>query len=73
MTKVTYYMYSCDTCCMIRERMEMSGLDCVKCQNPKLRDMEGIIEMFNWIKTKANSVHLLQMKNKSAVSLGFQF
>ena len=26
-TKVTYYMYSCDTCCMIRERMEINGLD----------------------------------------------
>ena len=31
MTKVTYYMYSCDTCCKIREMMEMDGLDCVKC------------------------------------------
>ena len=26
-TKVTYYMYSCDTCCMISEMMEMNGLD----------------------------------------------
>ena len=47
MTKVTYYMYPCDTCCMTSERMEMNGLDCAKCQNPKLRDMEGIFEMLN--------------------------
>ena len=33
MTKVTYYMYSCDTCCKIRDVMEMNGLDGVKCQN----------------------------------------
>ena len=26
-TKVTYYMYLCDTCCMIREGMRMNGLD----------------------------------------------
>ena len=26
-TKVTYYMYSCDTCCMISEMMEMNDLD----------------------------------------------
>ena len=32
-TKVTYYMYSCDTCCMSRGMMEMDGLDSVKCQN----------------------------------------
>ena len=28
-TKVTYYMYSCDTCCMSREMMEMDSLDTV--------------------------------------------
>ena len=32
-TKVTYYMYSCDTCCMSREMMKMDGLDSAKCQN----------------------------------------
>ena len=26
-TKVTYNIYSCDTCCMSRERMKMNGLD----------------------------------------------
>ena len=33
MTKVTYYMYSCNTCCMSKDVMEMNGRDCVKCQN----------------------------------------
>ena len=37
MTKVTYYMNSCDTCCMNREGMEMDGLDCAKCQNSEKR------------------------------------
>ena len=40
--------------------MEISGLDCAKCQNPKLRDMMGIMEMFNENKTKKNSDLLLQ-------------
>ena len=35
MTKVTYNMYSCDTCCMSREMMEMDGRDSVKCQKSK--------------------------------------
>ena len=26
-TKVTYYMYPCDRCCMISEMMEMNDLD----------------------------------------------
>ena len=42
MTKVTYYMYSCDTCDKIREMMEMDGLDSVKCQKFRIRDMKGI-------------------------------
>ena len=54
MTKVTYYMYLCDTCCMIRERLEMNGLDCAMCQIVKLRDTMGIMEMFNENKTKKN-------------------
>ena len=41
-TKVTYYMYSCDTCCMSREMMEMDGLECAKCQNPRFKDMDDI-------------------------------
>ena len=43
--KVTYNMYSCDTCCMSREIMEMDSLDRAKCQIVKGRDINGIIEM----------------------------
>ena len=43
MTKVTYYMYSLDTCYNIREKMEMDGLDSAKCQNPRFTDMDDII------------------------------
>ena len=35
-TIVTYYMYSYDTCCKIREMMKMNGLDSVKCQKSKI-------------------------------------
>ena len=45
MEKVTYYMYSCDTCCKIREKMEMDGLDSVKCQKSRRGDISGIFEM----------------------------
>ena len=38
-TKVTYNMYSCDTCFMSRERMEMDGRDSAKYRKSKLRDM----------------------------------
>ena len=37
MTKVTYYMYSCDTCGKTREVIEMEGRDCAKCQNQEKR------------------------------------
>ena len=43
-TKVTYNMYSCDTCCMDRERMEIDGRDSAKCRKSKFRDMDGIFE-----------------------------
>ena len=49
MIKVTYYIYSCDTCCMIRE---IDGLDSAKCQKSRRRDMEGIMGKFNENKTK---------------------
>ena len=52
MTKVTYYMYSCDTCFKSREMMEMDILDSVKCQKYKRRNMMGILEMFNDNETK---------------------
>ena len=34
--KVTYNMYSCDTCCISREMMETDGRGCAKCQNPRV-------------------------------------
>ena len=50
--KVTYNMYSCDTCCMNREMMEMDGLNIVKCQKSRRRDALGIKWKFNYNKTK---------------------
>ena len=52
MTKVTYYMYSCDTCYKIREMMEMDGLDSAKCQKSRRRDTLGIYKIVNEAKTK---------------------
>ena len=45
-TKVTYNMYACDTCYMIREMMEMEGRDrdSAKCQKSKRKNMIDIIE-----------------------------
>ena len=51
-TKVIYNMYSCDTCCMSREMMEMDDLECAKCQKSKSRDIDGIFFILNEIKTK---------------------
>ena len=31
-TKVTYNMYTCDTCCMSREILEMDGRERATCQ-----------------------------------------
>ena len=42
-TNVTYNMYSCDTCCMSREMMEMDGRDSAKCRKSKLGDIIDII------------------------------
>ena len=39
--KVTHYMYSCDTCCMSREMMEMDGLDSAKCQISRKMGHDG--------------------------------
>ena len=52
MKKLTYYMYSCDTYCKIREMMEMDGLDCAKCQKSRKGDMMGINRNVNDNKTK---------------------
>ena len=43
-TKVTYNMYSCDTCFMSREMMETDGRDRATCQKSRRRDINGIIE-----------------------------
>ena len=51
-TKVTHSMYSCDTCYMSREIMEMDGLECVTCQKSKRRDMDGINQIVNENKDK---------------------
>ena len=51
-TKVTYNMYSCDTCCMSREMMKMDGLDSAKWQKSKRRDMDGISKTLNDNKMK---------------------
>ena len=66
MTKVTYYMYSCDTCCMSREMMEIDGLNSVKCQKSRRRDMMGIKLKFNDNKTKDEQCHLLHLEEKWA-------
>ena len=52
MTNVTYNMYSCDTCCKIREMMEMNCLDSAKCQKSRRRDTLGIYKIVNEEKTK---------------------
>ena len=52
MTKVTYYMYSCDTCCMIREMMRMNDLDCAKCQKSRKMDKMRILRNVNEDETK---------------------
>ena len=46
-TKVTYYMYSCDICCKSREMIEMNGRDCAKCQNCEKRDISRNFEIVN--------------------------
>ena len=46
MKKVTYNMYTCYTCCMNREMMEMDGLDSAKWQKSRIRDKIGIIWKF---------------------------
>ena len=51
-TKVTYYIYSCDTCCKSREMMEMDRLDNAKCQKSKQKDTNGINTIVNEEKTK---------------------
>ena len=64
MTKVTYYMYSCDACCMTREMMGMNDLDSVKCQKSRKRT-NGINRNVNDNKIRMNSAHLPHLKAKN--------
>ena len=52
MTKVTHYMYPCDTCCKIREMMEMDDLDSAKCQKSRRSGTLGIYGIVNDNETK---------------------
>ena len=51
-TKITYNMYSCDTCCTSREMMEMNDRDSAKCQKSKLGDIDDILGRLNDNRTK---------------------
>ena len=64
MTKVTHYLYSCDTYCKIREVMEMDDLDCAKCQKIKKMDMMRIMGIVNDNKTKDEQCHHLHFEHK---------
>ena len=52
MTKVTYNMYLCDTCCMSREKIEMNDLDYAMCHKSRRKDTLGIYKIVNEEKTK---------------------
>ena len=45
MTKVTHYMYSCDTCCMSRERMKWMAKIVPSVKIVKKWDMMGVFEL----------------------------
>ena len=64
--KVTYNMYSCDKCCMSKEKMEMDDRDSAKCQKSKLGNIDdifGIVLSDN--RTKVNSVISFTKKTKT--------
>ena len=50
--------------------MEMDGLDCVKCQKIKKRDMMGIMGIVNDNKMKDEQCHLLHFEHKNVQWLG---
>ena len=66
MTKVTYYMYSCDTCCMIREMMEMNGRDCAKCQKSRKWTQLELLKRLMRIKQNLNTCLLKTKRAKRA-------
>ena len=57
-TKVTYNMYSCDTCYMSKEMMKMDYLDSAKCQKSRRRDIDGINKIVNERDKNSNSLLL---------------
>ena len=70
MTKVTYNMYSCDTCHKIREMMEMDGLDGAKCQKSRRRDTLGIYGIVNDNGTKDEQCSFSSKDQKMGRSVG---
>ena len=51
-TKVTYNMYSCDTCCMSREMMKWTAEVLPNVENPKLWDIDVLLKNLNEEKDK---------------------
>ena len=76
MTKVTYYMYSWDTCGKSKEMMEMDDLDSAKCQKSRRRDIMGILEMFNDNETKDEQCSyssIKRPKKREGLEMGMQW
>ena len=64
-TKVTYNMYTCYTCCISREMIEMDGRDRAMCQIVTKRDKIDILEFINEENDKnLNSAHLPPSKRR---------
>ena len=67
MTKVTYNMYSCNTCCISREMIEMDGRDGATCRKSKLKDIDVIFGMLMIIGQNMHSIisYLKSQKEKT--------
>ena len=72
MTKVTYYMYSCDTCCMSREKMRWTAWIVPSVKNKEKRDIDGIYGKFNENKDK-RIVSYSPNEERDAVGWNFLF
>ena len=66
MIKVTYYMYSCDTCCMIRYMMLMNDRDCAKCQKSRKETHRELLKRLMRIRQNLNSCLLKTKRAKRA-------
>ena len=63
--KVTNNMYSCDTCCMSREMMEIDGRDNVKCRKIQEKGHERhYVNSLNDNRTKLSIVSSPSSKRK---------